>query len=268
MSSAASTYETIAVRVEDRVAVIELSRPDALNAITLEMGRELLAALQGLSADTAVRCVILTGAGRAFSSGADLKSIGPDIPTLPSGKPDLGWALRELYNPIVLLLREMPQPVVAAVNGVAAGIGCSWALACDLVVAAPTATFLLAFRNVALVPDGGASLTVPARAGFGRGAEMALLGEQVTAQDALAWNLVNRVEDDALGAAMGLARRLADGPPEAQAAIKSLLNLQLLEPLRAQLAAEADAQTRRSDSDEVVEAVTAFLQKRPPDFGG
>jgi 2-(1,2-epoxy-1,2-dihydrophenyl)acetyl-CoA isomerase len=269
MSSAATAYETIQVRRDGAVAIVELHRPEALNAVTVEMGREMSDAFAAIAGDRSVRAVVLTGAGRAFSSGADLKGINADIPTLPSGRPDLGWLLREVYNPLILQMRELPQPIVAAVNGVAAGIGCSYALACDLVVAARSASFLLAFVNVALVPDGGASLLVPARAGTSRAAEMSLLGEQVSAEDALAWNLVNRVEDDdrALPVALELAAKLAAGPPEALDAIKRLLNAPLLEQLRAQLARESEAQTGRSDSDEVVEAITAFLQKRAPNYG-
>ena len=268
MSSAATAYETIEVRRDGAVAIIELHRPEALNAVTMEMGREMQDAFTAIAEDKAVRAVVLTGSGRAFSSGADLKGINADIPTLPSGRPDLGWLLREVYNPLILQMRELPQPIVAAVNGVAAGIGCSYALACDLVVAARSASFLLAFVNVALVPDGGASLFVPARAGIGRAAEMSLLGEKIPAEEALRWNLVNRVEDDdqALPVALEMAKRLAAGPPEAQAAIKALLNAPLLEQLREQLAREAEHQTGRSDSDEVVEAISAFLQKRPASF--
>jgi 2-(1,2-epoxy-1,2-dihydrophenyl)acetyl-CoA isomerase len=185
---------------------------------------------------------------------------------LPSGRPDLGWALRELYNPLILALREMPQPVVAAVNGVAAGVGCSIALACDLVVAARSASLMLAFVNVGLVPDGGSSLLVAARAGVGRAGEMALLGERVDAEAALRWNLVNRVEDEALPAATALAARLAAGPPEALAAIKALLNEPWLDALRRQLEREAAAQTARSDCAEVDEAIAAFREKRRPTF--
>src|SRR5689334_7855336 len=169
MSTIETPFETLLTRREGAVAIIELNRPDSLNAITMKLGEELTAALTDIAADRSVRCVVLTGAGRAFSSGADLKSFDEDRPTVASGRPDLGWLLREVYNPLILLMREMPQPIVAAVNGVAAGIGCSFALACDYIVAARSASFLLAFRNVGLVPDGGASLMVAARAGIGRG---------------------------------------------------------------------------------------------------
>jgi 2-(1,2-epoxy-1,2-dihydrophenyl)acetyl-CoA isomerase len=260
-------YETIAVRRDGAVVTVEMHRPDALNAITVPMGRELHAAFTEIAGDRSVRAVIFTGAGRGFSAGADLKGVS-GVPQLPSGRPDLGYVLREVYNPLVLLMREMPQPIVAAVNGVAAGIGCSFALACDHVIAARSASFLLAFVNVALVPDGGASILVPARAGMSRGLEMSLLGDKIPAEDAHRWNLVNElVDDDALAArAAEVAAKLASGPPEAHAAIKELLNAPMLDALRAQLDREAAAQTARSDSDEVVEAITAFLQKRAPVF--
>lgn len=267
-AASTSPYETIALRTEEAVAVVELQRPDSLNAVTAQMGQELHAALSAIAEDGAVRAVVLTGAGRGFSSGADLKGLA-DIPLLPSGRPDLGHLLEEVYNPLVLLMREMPQPIVAAVNGIAAGIGCSFALACDVVIAARSAAFLLAFRNVALVPDGGASVLVPARAGLGRALELALLAEKVPAERALEWNLVNAVEDDdrLMPAALEVAGRLAEGPPEAQAAIKRLLNEPVLPALRAQLQREADAQRLRADSDEVVEAISAFAQKRKPVYG-
>jgi len=248
------------------VAIVELARPGALNAISVAMGRELVRALGEIAQDPAIRAVVLTGSGRAFSSGADLK--GGGMPLRDSGRPDLGWALREAFNPLVLGLREMPQPVVAAVNGVAAGLGCSLALACDHVVAARSASFLLAFVNVALVPDGGASVLVPARAGLTRALELALLGDQVGAQRALEWGLVNSVEEDdrTLAVALEVAGRLASGPPGALAAIKGLFNAQILPGLAAQLEREAEAQAARSESAEVVEAITAFLEKRRPEW--
>jgi 2-(1,2-epoxy-1,2-dihydrophenyl)acetyl-CoA isomerase len=233
------------------------------------MAREVLGALQTAAADPTVGAVVLTGAGRAFSAGADLKDISAGRPVVASGRPDLGWALREIYHPLILTIREMPQPVVAAVNGVAAGIGCSIALASDLVFASRSASFMLAFVRVALVPDGGASLLVTARSGVGRAAEMAMTGDQIGADQALRWNLISRVEDDEAlrPAALEAAARLASGPPEALAAIKELLNAPWLDTLRRQLDLEAHAQSGRSDSDEVVEAVAAFRERRLPRFG-
>jgi 2-(1,2-epoxy-1,2-dihydrophenyl)acetyl-CoA isomerase len=264
-----STHQHLEVRRDDGVATIVLRRPEALNAFTVPMARELLATMRLLSRDPRTRAVVLTGAGRGFSAGADIKDGDHERPLTASGRPDLGWALREVYHPLILAIREIPQPVVSAVNGVAAGIGASIALASDFVVAARSASLMLAFVKVALVPDGGSSLLVAARAGIGRGTEMAMLGERIDAERAMLWNLVTAVEDDdrVLSAAMELASRLAGGPPEALAAIKGLLNRVWLEPLRRQLAFEAEAQTARSNSIEVPEAFAAFRDKRPPVFG-
>lgn len=262
MATTRSGYETIRLRRDGAVAVVELHRPETLNAFNVLMATELHAALGAIAVDQDVRAVMLTGAGRGFSSGLDLISSG--LPTLPSGRPDARSVLLELFNPLVLSLREMPQPVVAAVNGPAAGIGASLALACDLVVVARSAVLLLAFINIALVPDGGATLLLSARAGMGRALEMSLLGDPISAEQALEWGLVNRVEDDEnlLTAAAGLARRLAEGPPEAQAATKRLLNAPYLEQLRTQLALEADAQGARAASDEAAAAMKAFVERR------
>lgn len=255
-------YETIRLRREGAVAVVELHRPETLNAFNVLMATELHAALGAIAIDPDVRAVMLTGAGRGFSSGLDLMSSG--LPTLPPGRPDARSVLLEVFNPLVLMLREMPQPVVAAVNGAAAGIGASLALACDLVLVARSAVLLLAFVKIGLVPDGGATLLVTARAGIGRALEMSLLGDPIDAEQALEWGLVNRVEEDAnlLTAAAALARSLAEGPPEAQAAIKALLNAPYLEQLRAQLALEADAQGARAGSDEAAAAMAAFVERR------
>jgi 2-(1,2-epoxy-1,2-dihydrophenyl)acetyl-CoA isomerase len=261
-----ASYETIIVRREGAVAIVELNRPDTLNAVNVKLAQELRHELELIAADRNVGSVVLTGAGRAFSSGFDLK--GGGVPLLASGRPDTGWGLRNAFHPVVLALREMPQPVVAAVNGPAAGIGCSYALACDIVVAVRSAYFLLAFRNVGLVPDGGATVLVPARAGLGRALEMALLAEKVSAAEAHAWGLVNQVaEDDALmPTAMVIAERLATGPPEAQADIKRILNAATLDQLKTALEREAETQSRRSASDEAAEAILAFLQKRQPRY--
>jgi 2-(1,2-epoxy-1,2-dihydrophenyl)acetyl-CoA isomerase len=255
-------YETIRVKQVGALAVVELHRPETLNAFNLTMARELHAALGSIAVDPALRAVVLTGAGRGFSSGLDLLDSG--LPTLPSGRADARSSLLEVFNPLVLMLREMPQPVVAAVNGVAAGIGASFALACDLVLIARSATLVLAFVNVGLVPDGGSTVLVTARAGLGRALEMSLLGDPISAERALEWGLVNGVEADArlLSEAIALAGRLAAGPPQAQAAIKDLLNAPYLEQLKAQLSLEADAQGARVDSEEAAQAMNAFVESR------
>jgi len=246
---------------------IELNRPERMNAWDKQLGIDLLAAVELAAGDDGVRAVTITGAGRAFSSGADLRS-GFDL--TPAGRPDVGAALRERYHPIITGVRRMPKPVLAAVNGPAAGIGCSLALACDLVLATESAYLLLAFVNIGLVPDGGLSVFVPARAGAGRAAEMALLGERVPAARASAWGLVDRlVSDDSFGAEVdALAERLATGPTRAYAAAKVQLNARAYAGLDEQLELEASLQEEMAGSADFDEGISAFVEKRPPRFAG
>ena len=261
------SYETLLYSVDAGAARITLNRPDALNAWTAELGHELLDALQSARADDAVRAISVTGAGRAFSSGADL-SAPPEL--TPEGKPDLRERLAGVYNPLILELREIPKPVVAIVNGPAAGIGCSFALGCDLVVASRSAYFLLAFANIGLTIDGGASAFLPARIGYARSAELAMLAERLPAETALEWGLINRVvaDDELTAAGAELTERLARGATLSFAAIKRMLNERLYPNLPAALALEADLQQQMAESEDFPEGVTAFLQKREADFKG
>lgn len=246
---------------------IVLDRQASMNAWGPELGRDLIAAVELAAADDTVRAVTLTGAGRGFCSGADLKA-GFDL--TPEGKPDLSTALRERYHPVILGLRRMEKPVLAAVNGPAVGVGLSLALACDLVVARASAYFMLAFVNLGLAPDGGSSLLVPARVGHARASEMALLGERIGAPQALEWGLVNRVvADDAFGAEVdALAARLAQGPTRSYAASKRQLNASVYAGLEEQLELEASLQQELAASDDFAEGVGAFLGRRAPAFGG
>ncbi len=180
MNEPSIQLETVNVGVADAIATIELNRPQALNAWNAQLGADLLAALEQSAEDDAVRAVLITGAGRAFSSGADLKDVSGGEST-PDGHPDVYKTLTERYHPIMHAIRAMPKPVIAAVNGPAVGIGCSLALCCDLIVAAESAYFLLAFVNIGLVPDGGSSLFVPSRVGMARASELAMLGERLPA---------------------------------------------------------------------------------------
>jgi 2-(1,2-epoxy-1,2-dihydrophenyl)acetyl-CoA isomerase len=246
---------------------IELNRPDTMNAWNEQFGRELRRAVEEVAADDSVRSVTITGAGRGFSSGADLKA---GFEPTPEGHPDVGTALRERYHPIITAIREMPKPVLAAVNGPAVGIGCSLALACDLVVARESAYFLLAFVNIGLVPDGGSSFLVPARVGHARAAEMAMLGERVPALKALEWGLINRVAaDDAFDAEVdALAEQLATGPTRSYAGAKRQLNAWIYAGMEQQLELEAGIQQEMAASGDFLEGVQAFLGKRPPEFKG
>ena len=246
---------------------IELNRPERMNAWDKQLGLDLLAAVELATEDTAVRSVTITGAGRGFSSGADLRA---GFDPGPDGRPDVGTALRERYHPIITGVRRMPKPVLAAVNGPAVGIGCSLALACDLVLAAESAYLLLAFVNIGLVPDGGSSVFVPARAGAGRAAAMALLGERVPAQQASAWGLVDRVvPDDAFAAAVdAVAEQLATGPTRSYAGAKEQLNARVYAGLDDQLELEASLQERMMASGDFLEGVGAFLEKRGARFTG
>jgi 2-(1,2-epoxy-1,2-dihydrophenyl)acetyl-CoA isomerase len=259
--------ETVEMRVVDRVAWITLNRPDALNAWIRQLGTDMLTALEHAASDAEVRAIVFTGAGRAFSSGADLKA---GVEPGPDGAIDVASVLREVYNPLMLRLRSVPKPIIAAVNGAAVGIGCSLALACDLIVAAESAYFLLAFVNIGLTLDGGASLSLPVRVGQARAFEMGFLGERLPADRALEWGLVNRVVPDSeLSAAVSeLAGRLAAGPPGSYAAIKHSLNQGAWTGFADALELEAGLQQQRVRSKDFVEGVVSFLEKRKPEFTG
>jgi 2-(1,2-epoxy-1,2-dihydrophenyl)acetyl-CoA isomerase len=260
--------QTVNVSVADGAARVELNRPEALNAWNAQFGEDLLAALRGVTEDEAVRAVVLTGAGRAFSSGADLKDISTD--TTPDGRPDVYKTLTERYHPIMHAIREMPKPVIAAVNGPAVGIGCSLALCCDLIVAAESAYFLLAFVNIGLVPDGGSSLFLPTRIGMARASELSMLGERLPAAKALEWGLINRVvADEQLDQEVAaLAARMAAGPTRSYAGSKRQLNNWLYARIDEQLELEAKIQQEMAGSDDFVEGAMAFVQKREARFTG
>ncbi len=260
-------FETVGVELRERVAWITLSRPESLNAFTPQMGRELLAAIDRCAAEREVRVIVLSGAGRAFSSGADLRQVanwGSD------GSADLLTPLREVFHPLILRVRTVPKPVIAAVGGGAVGFGCSLALAADLVIAARSAYFLLAFASVGLTLDGGSSMLLCARAGHGAASEMGLLAEPIDAERALAHGLANRlVADGELAEETArVAGRLACGAPGSYAATKRALNRAAYPRLEQQLELEAELQQECARSADFMEGVRAFLQKRPAQFTG
>jgi len=260
--------ETVRIERRGAAATIVLSRPETMNAWNKQFGLDLRAAVDELGADDGVRAVCVTGEGRGFSSGADLKDISDE--QTPAGRPDVYRALTERYHPIITGLRTMPKPVVAAVNGPAVGIGLSLALCADLVIAKESAYFLLSFVNIGLVPDGGSSLFVPERVGFTRASEMAMLGERVAAAQAAEWGLINKALPDADFDAEveALVDRLAAGATAAYAGVKRQLNAWLYARMDDQLEVEAQLQNDMAHSDDFVEGVAAFLQKRPARFAG
>jgi 2-(1,2-epoxy-1,2-dihydrophenyl)acetyl-CoA isomerase len=259
-------YETINLYRRGPGAKVELNRPERMNAWSRQFSVDLRDAITEVTENPEVRAVLVTGAGRAFSSGADLKEAAEDA----GGAMDVHKILTERYHPLITGIRRMPKPVIAGVNGPAAGIGLSLALACDLVVAAESAYFSLAFVNIGLVPDGGSSLFVPSRVGFARAAELAMLGERLDARRALDWGLINRVwpDEEYPSQAEALLDRLAAGATRSYAGTKRQLNRWLYEHMDAQLEFEAGIQKEMAASGDFAEGLAAFAEKRPPRFRG
>jgi len=260
--------ETVEYRRTEGVAWVILNRPSALNAWTQQLGHDMNQAIEDAAADPEVRAIVITGAGRGFSSGADLRS-GLGAMT-EDGAPDVRTPLREIYHPLILRVRTVPKPVIAAVNGPAVGIGCSLALACDLIVASASAYFLMAFVNIGLGLDGGASQSLVARVGHARAFEIAYLGERIGAEQAAEWGLINRVvaDEELERTVTELAGRLAAGPPGSYAGIKRTLNARSYDGFDELLDLEAEVQQGLAASKDFVEGAMAFLQKRRPNFTG
>jgi 2-(1,2-epoxy-1,2-dihydrophenyl)acetyl-CoA isomerase len=264
-------YETVLIEDAQGVRTITLNRPGALNAFNETLKDELIAALKAAARDKSVRCLVITGAGRAFCAGQDLKD-RTDRADQGGGVGPVSFSasLRDKYNPMILTIRTMEKPVIAAVNGVAAGAGCSLALACDLRVVADKATFIQAFVKIGLVPDSGATFLLPRLVGLGKALELAFTGDPLDAGTALALGVANSVVpgEALLTATMDLATRLAQAPTRAVGLTKRAMNRALLVDLESALDYEADMQEIAGRGPDFAEGVSAFMEKRQPRFTG
>ncbi len=257
-------YQTIRVERSNAIMTITLNRPEAYNAVTAQMGEELLRALNIAATDTTVRCVVLTGAGKAFCSGQDLKEV-------PSGPTTFFLeVLRQRYNPIIRALRQLPKPVIGAINGVAAGAGLALALATDFRIMSSTARFVEAFIGIALVPDSGSSFFYVRSLGYARAFEFATLNKPISAEQAYQLGLVNVVVSPEVfpTAVRRFAELYAQGPTRTYGYVKELLNRALSASLDDMLELEAEYQQRAGETPDYAEGVRAFLEKRSPRFTG
>ncbi len=256
-------YEALLFEVQDSgVAVITLNRPQQLNAVNEQLAHEWLDALERCAEEQAIRAVVITGAGRAFCAGQDLKNLSSGVPG--------GTILREWYNPLILRLRSLPKPVIAAVNGTAVGAGCNLALCCDLRFAAETARFGQVFVGIGALPDSGGFYFLPRLVGMGKAMELMLSGEIFDAREAERIGLVNHVypADELLPRTLEYAAKLAAGPTAVYAMIKRGLDYSTSAPLAEMLEYEAAGQTDAVETDDFKEGVNAFIEKRQPRFVG
>ena len=256
-------YETIEFKLEAGVARLTLTRPDRLNSFTVQMHEEVADALGQLGE---ARCLVLTGAGRGFCAGQDLN----DRAVAPGQSVDLGESVEQRYNPLIRKLVALPMPVIARVNGVAAGAGANIALACDIVIAARSAKFIQSFAAIGLIPDSGGTWVLPRLVGQARALGLALTGEALPAEKAEQWGLIwKAVNDEKLDAEVdALAQRFAAGPTRGLARIKTMIRESWGQSLDSELDRQRDAMRELGFSDDYREGVAAFMEKRPPNFTG
>ena len=260
-------YDSIQFKAEGGVAILTLNRPDRLNSFTRAMHLEVRDALTRVQADQSVRVLVLTGAGRGFCAGQDLadRAVDPGAPSV-----DLGASVEEFYAPLVLTLKNLPMPVICAVNGVAAGAGANLALACDIVLAAQSASFIEAFSKLGLIPDTGGTWHLPRLIGHARAMGLAMLGEKLSAEKAEAWGLIwKAVPDEELAAeTQAMARHFASAPTKGLAFTKQALYASPHNTLQQQLTLECGMMSELGRSDDYREGVAAFMEKRAPQFKG
>jgi 2-(1,2-epoxy-1,2-dihydrophenyl)acetyl-CoA isomerase len=267
-TAAESTDQAVTVTTANHICTIALNRPDVFNAVNTQLGKDLLEALDRAEADDDVRVIILTGKGKAFCSGQDLAELKDQY--APGHVPDLGPLLRDRYNLIATAICSMGKPVIAAVNGIAAGAGCTLALTCDMRIASADAEFMHAFINVGLIPDTAGTYTLPRLIGYARAMELCCTGKKIDATEAERIGLINKVvpHDQLMPEAVRLAGRLAKLPGRGIALTKGLLQQSLQNDLATQLEAEAEAQATAGRTADHTEGVMAFIEKRKPDFAG
>jgi 2-(1,2-epoxy-1,2-dihydrophenyl)acetyl-CoA isomerase len=262
------TDTTVLYQEQGAVAIATLHRPQNLNSFNRQMHHNLWAALDRAEANPQMRALVITGAGRGFCAGADLSDFdftpGPDLVK----RADPGPIIDQAFNPTVRRLQALRMPVIAAVNGVAAGAGASLAMTCDIAIAAPTASFIQAFSKIGLVPDAGGSWFLPQRLGLARAMGLALTGDKLSATQARDWGMIWDIADDPLEAAMALAERLATLPTKALVATRQLLRSASTHSLDAHLDVDRDTQSAMGATHDYIEGVSAFLQKRPAAFTG